>query len=77
MLELKKCRQIKNKITKANADNRKIIVDLSEYPFCAIIVSHGDGKSWGYFFSGSCQCFLGRTNQEMTTAITEWGKRNA
>ena len=56
--------------------NRKIILDLSEHPFCAIIVSHGDGKSWGYFFSGRAQCFLGRANQEMVTALTEWGERN-
>ena len=76
MVEFKKCRQIKNKITKANADSRKIIVDLSEYPFCAVIVSHGDGKSWGYFFDGKSQCFLGRANQEMTMALTEWGERN-
>lgn len=77
MLELKKCRQIKNKITKANADSRKIIVDLSEHPFCTVIVSHGDGKSWGYFFNGKEQCFLGRANQEMIDVLIEFGEHSA
>lgn len=77
MLELKKCRQIKDKITKANADNKKVIVDLSEHPFCTVIISHGDGKSWGYFFNGKDQCFLGRANQEMTGILIEYGKHTA
>lgn len=77
MLEIKKCRQIKNEVTKANADNRKVILNLSQYPFCSVIISHGDGKSWGYFFEGKTRYFLGRANQIMTMVITSWGGRNA
>lgn len=76
MLEVKTCRQIKKDITKNNAECRKIILDLSKHPFCSVVVSHGDGKSWGYFFEGTDQCFLGRGNQEMTYAIIEYGKYN-
>ena len=49
MLDDKKCRKIKTECTK-KYDGQNIIVNVEQYPFTYVIITHGDGKSWGYFY---------------------------
>ena len=67
MLDIKECRKIKRNYTK-NYEGKKIIINVEGYPLCYMIITHGDGKSWGYFFNGSAHLFLGRDNQVMSNA---------
>lgn len=62
MLDIKECRKIKRDYTK-NYEGKKIIINVEGYPLCYMIITHGDGKSWGYFFNGQEHIFLGRSNQ--------------
>ena len=64
MLDLKECRKIKRNCTK-EYPGQNMIFKLDEYPFVYLIITHGDGKSWGYFYEGKQKLFLGRSNQEM------------
>ena len=64
MLDIKECRKIKKDYTKQYS-GKNMIFKLDEYPFVYLIITHGDGKSWGYFFSGKDFLFLGRANQKM------------
>lgn len=62
MLDIKECRKIKRDYTK-NYEGKKIVINVEGYPLCYMIVTHGDGKSWGYFFNDQEHIFLGRSNQ--------------
>ena len=64
MLDLKECRKIKRNCTKEYS-GQNMIFKLDEYPFVYLIITHGDGKSWGYFYEGKQKLFLGRSDQEM------------
>ena len=64
MLDIKMCRKIKKDCTKQYS-GKNMIFKLDEYPFVYLIITHGDSKSWGYFFNGKDCLFLGRSNQEM------------
>ena len=62
MLDIKECRKIKRDYTKSY-EGKKIIINVEGYPLCYMIITHGDGKSWGYFFDTNQYIFLGRSNQ--------------
>ena len=49
MFDLKECRRIKRECTK-KYEGKNIIIDVSQYPLMYLVITHGDGKSWGYFF---------------------------
>lgn len=70
MLDIKECRKIKRDYTKDNTE-KKIIINIEGFPFCYMIVTHGNGKSWGYFFRGSEHLFLGMSNQIVDCANLE------
>lgn len=67
MLDIKECRTIKRDYTK-NYEGKKIIINVENFPLCYMIITHGDGKSWGYFFNGKERLFLGRANQKVDYA---------
>lgn len=77
MLDVKECRKIKRECTKNN-EGKNIILSLDTFPFIYMIVTHGDGKSWGYFFeitrteAGSAsvhKTFLGRSDREIVSLM--------
>lgn len=63
MLDIKECRKIKRDYTKNNLEKKKIIINVENYPLCYMIITHGNGKSWGYFFNNNEHIFLGTSNQ--------------
>ena len=68
MVDIKECRKIKKDYTK-KYDGKNIIFDLEKYPFVSVIITHGDGKSWGYFYDSNSRIYLGRSNQIMSSSI--------
>ena len=75
MLDAKECRRIKNECTKNNP-GKKLIVDVSKYPFTYAIITHGDGKSWGYFFNYKEWLYLGRNNAPMRYINFKYGEKS-
>jgi len=84
MLDIKECRRIKNEYTK-KYEGKNVILNLNHYPFIYMIVTHGDGKSWGYFaeYFNNEKCeshhkkrhiFLSRSNNEMVYFYTHHGE---
>lgn len=73
MLDIKECRKIKRDYTK-NTDAKKVIINVENYPYCYIIVTHGDGKSWGYFYDVKEHLYLGRSNQKICAPIYQIGE---
>lgn len=67
MLDIKECRKIKRDYTKSY-EGKKIIINVENFPLCYMIITHGDGKSWGYFFDEKDHLFLGRSNQIVENA---------
>lgn len=76
MLDIKECRKIKRDYTK-NYEGKKIIINVEGYPLCYMIITHGDGKSWGYFFDTNKCVFLGRSNQLVDDANLQIKQYNA
>jgi hypothetical protein len=77
MLDIKECRKIKRNYTKNN-EGKNIIINVENYPLCYMIITHGDGKSWGYFFDeNNKHLFLGRTNQKVVDANLQIKQYNA
>lgn len=76
MLDIKECRKIKRNYTK-NHEGKKIIINVEEYPLCYMIITHGNGKSWGYFFDECQYIFLGRSNQLVNDANLQIKQYNA
>ena len=64
MFDIKECRKIKRDYTKNNLENKKIFINVENYPSCYMIITHGNGKSWGYFFNANERLFLGQANQK-------------
>ena len=80
MFDLKECRRIKRECTK-KYEGKNIIIDVSQYPLTYLIVTHGDGKSWGYFFKYDKDSnikfkyrLLGRSNSEINGILFEYNK---
>lgn len=78
MLDIKECRRIKNEYTK-KYEGKNVILNLNHYPLIYMIVTHGDGKSWGYFAENYCNndynhIFLSRSNNEMVYLYTHHGE---
>lgn len=67
MLDIKECRKIKRDYTKNN-EGKNIIVNIEGFPLCYMVITHGNGKSWGYFFEHRDSLFLGTANQEINYA---------
>lgn len=66
---LKDLRALKRSYTKEYS-GKNLIVNFQNYPFVDFIITHGDGKSWGFFGNGeNDNIYLGRGNSE-TTGIT-------
>ena len=76
MLDIKECRKIKRDYTKSY-EGKKIIINIEGYPLCYMIITHGDGKSWGYFFDTNQYIFLGRSNQLVDDANLQIKQYNA
>jgi hypothetical protein len=76
MLDIKECRKIKRDYTKNN-ENKTIIINVENYPLCYMIITHGNGKSWGYFFNNNEYIFLGTSNQKVIDANLEIRDYNA
>lgn len=76
MLDIKECRKIKRDYTKDSTE-KKIIINVEGYPLCYMIITHGDGKSWGYFFDANQYIFLGRSNQLVDDANLQIKQYNA
>lgn len=76
MLDIKECRKIKRDYTK-NHEGKKIIINVEDFPLCYMIITHGDGKSWGYFFNENDHIFLGRNNQIVYNANLHIKQHNA
>lgn len=70
MFDIKECRKIKKTYTENNPD-KKVIINVENYPLCFMIITHGNGKSWGYFFNQKDRLFLGQANQTMVYANLE------
>lgn len=49
MLDVGECRKIKKECTE-KYKGKNIIINVDQYPFVYLIITHGDGKSWGYFY---------------------------
>ena len=73
MIEFKECVKIKREFTK-KYEGKNLVLDLTHYPdYIALIVTHGDGKSWAYFFGKyynndvllPATVFLGRSNKSI------------
>ena len=77
MLDIKECRKIKKNYTENN-EGKNIIINVENYPLCYMIITHGDGKSWGYFFDeNNKHLFLGRSNQVVIDANLQIREYNA
>ena len=77
MLDIKECRKIKKNYTENN-EGKNIIINVENYPLCYMIITHGDGKSWGYFFDEKDKhLFLGRSNQVVVDANLQIRDYNA
>lgn len=70
MFDIEECRKIKKTYTENNP-NKKVIINVENYPLCFMIITHGNGKSWGYFFNDRDYLFLGQANQTLVYANLE------
>ena len=76
MLDIKECGKIKVNYTESY-EGKNIIINVENFPLCYMVITHGDGKSWGYFFNGKERLFLGRTNQKVNNANLQIKQYNA
>jgi hypothetical protein len=75
MLDIKECRKIERECTKHSGKN--LIFGLDKYPFVYLIITHGDGKSWGYFTNNEEYLYLGRSDRKISGILLQHGANNS